>query len=86
MKFFICCYLIIINTHLYAQHTIAYSSQNTRLEKLNLTPEQKIALKKLIVEYKLEDRKRRQELRRRMFLILNVGQQRIVTRRRLKHY
>ena len=79
-RFFIGCCLIIITTHLHAQSTIIDSTQNIRLEKLDLAPDQKIALKELITEYKLDNSKRRQELKRRMFLILNVRQQRIARR------
>jgi len=63
---------------LHAQKTVTDSSANFTLKELNLTPEQKITIKKLIGEYKIEERKKRRQLRHRIFLMLNVNQQRAV--------
>jgi len=81
MKAFFFCTLLIFAFHIKAQqHPVADSIPQFHLKEVNLTPEQKLALKKLIWEYKLEDRKRRRELRQKMFLNLNVRQQQIVRR------
>lgn len=68
------CSLFIISTS-QAQKTVSDSTINSTLKQMNLTSEQKLAVKKLIWQYKMEDRKRRRELRHRIFLILNVKQQ-----------
>lgn len=60
---------------LQGQKPVSDSTVNYTLKELNLTKEQKLAVKKLVWEYKMEDRKRRRELRHRIFLILNVKQQ-----------
>jgi len=75
MKLFFCCILITASLYVHAQNTLPDSSINLDLATLNLTPEQNVALKKLIWEYKMEDRRRRRQLRHKMFLILNVKQQ-----------
>jgi hypothetical protein len=79
MKLLLCSLLITAGIYVHAQ-TLPDSSINLDLATLNLTPEQNVALKKLIWEYKLEERKRRMELRHQMFLILNVRQQAAVRR------
>jgi hypothetical protein len=80
MKLLFCCILITASLYIHAQKTVTDSSINIDLASLNLSNEQTIAIKKLIWEYKLEERKRRRELRHRMFLILNVRQQAEVRR------
>jgi len=79
MKLLFCCILITASLYVHAQ-TVSDSSIGLDLATLNLSPEQNVAIKKLIWEYKLEERKRRRELRHRMFLILNVRQQAEVRR------
>ena len=68
-------YCLFIIATLQAQKLANDSTANSTLKQLNLTSEQKFAVKKLIWEYKIEDRKRRRELRHRIFLLLNVRQQ-----------
>jgi hypothetical protein len=80
MKWLVCCFLFFISTSLHAQQKFTDSTINIDLPALDLTAEQKIALKKLVWEYKMEDRRRRKQLRHRMFLILNVRQQAEVRR------
>jgi|GEM_PF-6041832 len=80
MKFLICCFLIITAIFLQAQKPIDDSTEVFTIKELNLTPEQKLVIKKLVWEYKLEDRKRKRESRHRMFLILNANQQMTVRR------
>jgi len=88
MKLFFCCILITASLYVHAQTTVPDSSINLDPATLNLTPEQNIAIKKLIWEYKLEDRRRRKALRHHIFLILNVWQQAVVRkwwRRQIKN-
>jgi hypothetical protein len=73
-----CCLLITASSQ--AQKPVSDSTVNSTLKELNLTNEQKLAVKKLVWEYKMEDRKRRRELRHRIFLILNVNQQTTIRR------
>jgi len=80
MKLLLLCFFITLAINLQAQKTITDSIPDFTLKELNLTPEQKLSLKKLIWEYKLEDRKKRRELRRKMYQVLNVRQQMIVRR------
>ena len=65
---------------LQAQKQVSDSTVNSTLKELNLTSEQKLAIKKLVWEYKMEDRKRRRELRHRIFLIFNINQQAAIRR------
>jgi len=88
MKLLFFCFLITLATNLKAQKTTTDSIANFTHKELNLSPEQKIVVKKMIWEYKQEDRKRRRELRHRMFMILKVNQQMAVRRwwkRQLRH-
>jgi hypothetical protein len=73
-----CCLLIISPS--YAQKPVSDSTANLTLKELNLTNEQKLSVKKLIWEYKVEDRKRRRALRHKIFLLLNVKQQTAIRR------
>ncbi len=78
-RLFLCLFItLIINVQ--AQKTIPDSIPGFTLKELNLTPEQKITIKQLIWEYKLEDRRRRRELRHRIFMSLNLTQQQTVRR------
>jgi len=79
MKWLVISCLLFASISLHAQQP-ADSTISIDLPALNLTPEQKIALKKLVWEYKMEDRRRRRQLRHRMFLILNTQQQTQVRR------
>ncbi|MGC4102030.1 MAG: hypothetical protein QM738_11870 [Ferruginibacter sp.] len=76
LLFFTC--LIIFSLQLHAQKTSTDSLPVISSKELALTPEQKIAIKQMIWEYKMEERKRRRELRRRIFMILNVRQRMLV--------
>jgi hypothetical protein len=89
MKLLLLGLFIALTINLQAQKAITDSIPGFTLKELNLTPEQKIAIKKLIWEYKLEDRRRRRELRHRIFMNLNVNQQMAVRRwwrRQLRHW
>lgn len=80
MKLLLLSLFISITINLQAQKTITDSIPDFTLKELNLTPEQKIAIKKMIWEYKVEDRKRRRELRHRIFMSLSANQQLTVRR------
>lgn len=80
-------YLIVILTYccftifpLQAQEPLNDSTSITTLKELNLTKEQKLSIKKLIMEFKSEDRKRRRLLRHRIFMQLNIQQQMAIRR------
>jgi hypothetical protein len=68
-------YYLLTILPLQAQKQVSDSTVNSTLKELNLTKEQKLAVKKLVWEYKMEDRKRRRALRHKIFLLLNVNQQ-----------
>lgn len=74
----LCCAMCI--PFLQAQQPVNDSTGNATLNELNLTTEQKTIIKKLIWEYKLEDRQRRRMLRHRIFVNLNVQQQMAIRR------
>jgi hypothetical protein len=67
-----CCFFIFPSQ---AQQPLNDSASKAIRNDLNLTKEQKHAIKQLIVEFKLEDRKRRRLLRHRIFMQLNIQQQ-----------
>jgi hypothetical protein len=73
-------YYLLTISPLQAQKPVSDSTVNSTLKELNLTKEQKLAVKKLVWEYKMEDRKRRRVLRHKIFLILNVNQQTAIRR------
>jgi hypothetical protein len=82
MKYFIavvfCCVMSILSSQ--AQQPVNDSTISASLNELNLTAEQKLAIKKLIWDYKMEDRQRRRMLRHRIFMNLNVQQQMAIRR------
>jgi len=80
MKLLLLGLFFVLTINLQAQKAITDSIPDFTLKELNLTPEQKIAIQKMIWEYKLEDRRRRRELRHRIFMSLNVNQQIAVRR------
>ena len=63
-----------------AQQPVNDSTISATLSELNLTTEQKLAIKKLIWDYKMEDRQRRRMLRHRIFMNLNAQQQMAIRR------
>lgn len=69
---------MIATLNIKAQKIPSDSIPNLSLQELNLTVEQKLAIKQLIGEYKLQESLRRRELRRRIFILLNSNQQHTV--------
>jgi hypothetical protein len=63
-----------------AQVPLNDSTSIATLKELNLTKEQKLSIKQLIMEFKSEDRKRRRLLRHRIFMQLNIQQQMAIRR------
>lgn len=68
-----CC--LIIPFYLQAQKPNKDSTAKAALKELKLTAQQKIAIKTLIWEYKMEERKKRGELKYKLFMLLNERQQ-----------
>ena len=67
-----------------AQQNIADTATPFILKELNLSKAQFIAIKTLIIEYRREERIRREELRNHIFFLMNARQQMIFKIRRLK--
>lgn len=72
-----CCTLI---SPAQAQQPLNDSASKAILNGLDLSKDQKHAIKQLITEYKLEDRRRRRLLRHRIFMQLNIQQQMAIRR------
>jgi hypothetical protein len=80
MKLLFCCFLIMSSFQIQAQQHLSDSTIPFSLKELNLTPEQKAAIKQLVWEYKLQERIRRRHLRHRIFILMNINQQNVIRR------
>lgn len=69
-----------VSFQIQAQQHLPDSTIPLSLKELNLTPEQKAAIKQLVWEYKLQERIRRRQLRHRIFVLMNINQQNAVRR------
>jgi len=73
---FFCLVTITVN----AQSPVNDSTTTAMLKEFKLSSEQQQSIKKLIREFKVEDRKRRRLLRHRIFMQLNMQQQMAIRR------
>lgn len=72
------CFLVFLSVTAPAQKTISDTATSLTTKELELSDDQLIAIKKIIVEYKNEERIRRYGLRNRILAILNIHQQMMI--------